>query len=41
MLFSPLIGLIYTTSQQLDREYKAEHILEVSNDEVAISFIYL
>ncbi|XP_025023607.1 protocadherin Fat 2 [Python bivittatus] len=23
-------GLIYTTSQQLDREYKAEHILEVS-----------
>ncbi|KAL7985839.1 hypothetical protein Chor_011005 [Crotalus horridus] len=28
-LFS-LIGLIYTTSEQLDREYKAEHILEVS-----------
>uniref|UniRef100_A0ACB8EIB1 Uncharacterized protein n=1 Tax=Sphaerodactylus townsendi TaxID=933632 RepID=A0ACB8EIB1_9SAUR len=23
-------GVIYTTSQQLDREYKAEHILEVS-----------
>ncbi|KAM3849026.1 protocadherin Fat 2 [Vipera latastei] len=27
---NPLTGLIYTTSQQLDREYKAEHILEVS-----------
>ncbi|XP_062976958.1 protocadherin Fat 2 isoform X2 [Elgaria multicarinata webbii] len=27
---NPVTGLIYTTSQQLDREYKAEHILEVS-----------
>ncbi|XP_062826337.1 protocadherin Fat 2 isoform X2 [Anolis carolinensis] len=27
---NPETGLIYTTSQQLDREYKAEHILEVS-----------
>uniref|UniRef100_A0A670Z7Q3 FAT atypical cadherin 2 n=1 Tax=Pseudonaja textilis TaxID=8673 RepID=A0A670Z7Q3_PSETE len=27
---NPFTGLIYTTSQQLDREHKAEHILEVS-----------
>ncbi|XP_061473408.1 protocadherin Fat 2 [Rhineura floridana] len=27
---NPITGLIYTTSQQLDREYKAEHILEIS-----------
>ncbi|KAK9406470.1 protocadherin Fat 2 [Crotalus adamanteus] len=27
---NPFTGLIYTTSEQLDREYKAEHILEVS-----------
>ncbi|XP_054832337.1 protocadherin Fat 2 [Eublepharis macularius] len=27
---NPVTGVIYTTSQQLDREYKAEHILEVS-----------
>ncbi|XP_042309716.1 protocadherin Fat 2 [Sceloporus undulatus] len=27
---NPETGLIYTTSQQLDREYKAEHILEIS-----------
>ncbi|KAH0629857.1 hypothetical protein JD844_012285 [Phrynosoma platyrhinos] len=41
MFFSLLAGLIYTTSQQLDREYKAEHILEVSDDEATISFIHL
>lgn len=28
-----LAGLISTTSRQLDREYKAEHILEVGNDD--------
>ncbi|XP_053156770.1 protocadherin Fat 2 isoform X2 [Hemicordylus capensis] len=27
---NPVTGLIYTTSQQLDREDKAEHILEIS-----------
>uniref|UniRef100_A0A8D0DTW5 FAT atypical cadherin 2 n=1 Tax=Salvator merianae TaxID=96440 RepID=A0A8D0DTW5_SALMN len=27
---NPVSGIIYTTSEQLDREYKAEHILEVS-----------
>ncbi|XP_028574146.2 protocadherin Fat 2 [Podarcis muralis] len=27
---NPVTGLIYTTSRQLDREYRAEHILEVS-----------
>lgn len=41
MLSSLLAGLIYTTSRQLDREYKAEHILEVSDDTVAVSLSYL
>lgn len=28
---SVLAGLVSTTTRQLDREYKAEHILEVGN----------